>query len=428
MRIAIVLFDLLILYLLTGQSLIRRLAPRSYRIRAALKDYERLFRHVLRADRDVMPAQRLTRLQAAVAEVRAARRARDRVQTEALLADLHERSHELVPRPRGGWCKEYFEVFAVVLAVVFGFRSLFLQPFKIPTGSMQPTLYGIHFVHQQQVVMPRPVGRFFQWLNYSRRYVDAVVTRAGYLEEIRSAKPAIPFFPVTVVRIGGVEYRLPGKIETVLHPDYCRKISRFTRSGRSRIETLYFAEGEVLARGCLELGDHLFVDRVSLSFREPRRGDITVFLTDGITDMDGGGLGGRYYIKRLAGLPGDEIRIQDHRLFVRQPGETDFRLVDESVSPAFPRIYGFTGGYRGYCHYAGSRYLLTPEDTFTVPADQYFMLGDNSENSKDSRFWGTVPRANLLGRACVVWWPFSRRWGTTDRVEPVDSPTPPTRS
>jgi signal peptidase I len=53
------------------------------------------------------------------------------------------------------------------------------------------------------------------------------------------------------------------------------------------------------------------------------------------------------------------------------------------------------------------------------------MLGDNSENSRDSRFWGTAPRRNLIGRACFVWWPFLRRWGLVDRLEPLDVPSPP---
>ena len=58
-----------------------------------------------------------------------------------------------------------------------------------------------------------------------------------------------------------------------------------------------------------------------------------------------------------------------------------------------------------------------------VPAGCYFMLGDNSQFSLDSRFFGAVPRKNLVGRSWFVFWPFSRRWGFTDNLEPIDEPT-----
>jgi len=429
--------DLILFWFLFGQSLLRRLAPGRVRRRRMLRDFETHLRRRLRFDRDLMTPRDQNAIWEAVERLKAARENIDPEAVEKAVAEAEQTAGPILRRRSKPWFGEYFEVFAVVLAIVFGFRTLFLQPFKIPTGSMQPTLYGVHFVPVDQPIRLGPVGRFFEYLHYSRRYVDVTVRKSGWYEGMRPAPPPAPpgfpprmfgilgyFFPSTIVRIAGEEYVLPGRPENVV-----RYLPAFQKARSLRedagLEGLYFRQGEVLARGYLELGDHLFVDRTRYGFAEPRRGDITVFLTDGIHDVGGGPLGGRYYIKRLVGLPGDELRIKDHRLYVRPKGEQEFRLVDERDTPAFRRIYSFRGGYRGYCHFPGSAYLTGPDDTFTVPPDQYFMLGDNTENSKDSRFWGTVPRKNLVGRALFVWWPFSRRWGLVDRVEPLPLPTPP---
>jgi signal peptidase I len=211
---------------------------------------------------------------------------------------------------------------------------------------------------------------------------------------------------------------------------YVPQISEFRRSYQPG-KSLYFAEGTVLASGWLELGDHLFVNRTRYCFAEPQRGDVTVFLTDGIRDEEGRALGGRYYIKRLVGLPGDKIRIRNHKLYLCPAGQADFVEATDGIGPGFSRVTSLRGGYRGYCHFPSTPphncpFLTTDDDVFTVPPGRYFMLGDNSENSKDSRFWGTVPRTNLIGRAAFTWWPFSRRWGFVDVAEPADFASPPT--
>ena len=112
------------------------------------------------------------------------------------------------------------------------------------------------------------------------------------------------------------------------------------------------------------------------------------------------------------------------------PRDTEFKLAGGAVQRAFDRIYSFKGGYRGYSNpdpkRTNAQYLTGPDDVFELKKDEYFLLGDNSENSADSRFWGVVPRRNIVGRATFVYWPFSRRWGTSDRVEPEDFPSLPT--
>jgi signal peptidase I len=71
------------------------------------------------------------------------------------------------------------------------------------------------------------------------------------------------------------------------------------------------------------------------------------------------------------------------------------------------------GGYGGYSNPspADAYYLTDPDATYTVPAEHYFAMGDNSFNSFDSRYWGPVPQENLMGRGLFVYWPFLPHWG-----------------
>jgi signal peptidase I len=118
---------------------------------------------------------------------------------------------------------------------------------------------------------------------------------------------------------------------------------------------------------------------------------------------------GTHYIKRLVGMPGERISIDPPWLKVN--GEKV--MEPESIA----RIARQEDGYAGYqlVHFRAlttSRYALRkPSDFVPVEAHRYFVLGDNTRNSKDGRYWGTVPESNMVGPAWVVYWPFSSRWG-----------------
>jgi signal peptidase I len=149
------------------------------------------------------------------------------------------------------------------------------------------------------------------------------------------------------------------------------------------------------------------VDKFSYHFRKPARGEVFVFLTEYI-DIPGYGISGpppmkpsQFYIKRLGGLPGDELRIDAPELFHNG---------HRAEEPGFVRVMqgsyeNPSDEYRGYSNTIG--YILrSPDSAFRVPAQKYFALGDNSYNSSDSRAWGTVPQENLMGPGLFVYWPF----------------------
>ncbi len=114
--------------------------------------------------------------------------------------------------------------------------------------------------------------------------------------------------------------------------------------------------------------------------RQPKRGDVVVFIYPEDKSKD--------FIKRLVGLPGDIVEIKGGSVYINDK---------PAPEPIFNQIYYYNRGQLGL---AGEKLV--------VPLDSYFVLGDNSATSKDSRYWGFVPKNNLLGQAMVIYWPPQR--------------------
>jgi len=133
----------------------------------------------------------------------------------------------------------------------------------------------------------------------------------------------------------------------------------------------------------VQTGDRLLIDRLTYRFRDVHRGDIVVFTGHGPVPL----------LKRVVGLPGDTLSIVDGRLYVNgAPAPDSFvRTVDGVREPTLPGPDP-----------AAPWSLHKP---YTVPAGAYFMMGDNRTDSGDSRYWGTVTRGQILGRAFFVYWP-----------------------
>ena len=421
-----IIFDILLFVVWPGHYIYQKfLSSHRHRQRCSLKMVVSQTLYRIRWDRDRFTAKQQETLTAINEEARQRLdKPLDVKETNAFLETAVKRIKQTVPKHTYRRSKEILELLVVVIGVVMGIRALFLQPFKIPTGSMQPTLSGIHFAALDEVDVSW-WEKVLHYTNGSRRYVDETVSQSarvwhdpkkGMVNDRAIQKNMLIFFPSTVWRHSSISYTLPGTRDVVGKYLATYRIEHYPE------DYLNLKSGETLARGYLELGDHLFVNRSIYNFTEPKRGDITVFTTDDIL-YKRKALRGRFYIKRLVGLPGDTLRIRDHRLYVTEAGSDKEVALDSSFHPAFDRIYSFKGDYRGYS-YAGS--LSSESNEVTLDADEYWLMGDNSENSLDSRFWGPVPRRNIVGRADFVYWPFSRRWGFTDLAEPLDFESPPT--
>ncbi len=135
-----------------------------------------------------------------------------------------------------------------------------------------------------------------------------------------------------------------------------------------------------------------------LSVGEPRRGDVVVFRWPKNPSED--------FIKRIVGLPGDTVRVQGNQLFI-DGKRVPHHYIGPYLGPRSPGPYA-AGLYREKLGTHEHDILLmnevpVPSGTYHVPKGHYFVMGDNRDNSDDSRMWGFVPEKDLVGRAFLIW-------------------------
>jgi len=202
----------------------------------------------------------------------------------------------------------------------------------------------------------------------------------------------------------------------------------------------FLAQNRVIPSGSMKntllVGDHLLVDQITLApsaswmplirYREPRRGDIVVFFKPvyqpGIDATDAGGTP-QYtaLVKRLIGVPGDHIHLRNGIVFVNgvaqpvgfaQPTTTDNFNEFLDDFPAVPPTEA-SGATESWAVNFSS---YIQDGDLVVPPGMYFMMGDNRHNSLDSRFWGFVPRANIIGRPLINYWSFEATEGEYEKT------------
>jgi signal peptidase I len=160
----------------------------------------------------------------------------------------------------------------------------------------------------------------------------------------------------------------------------------------------------------VQVGDHLLVDKLSYSpagfvsrhflpYTDPKRGDIIVFRYP--MDIQ------QNYVKRVIGVPGDHIRVVDKVVYVN--GKP---LQEPYVQHVFPGIEPYRDNFPSAPYglvVDRARHMLEEHVSggeLVVPANNYFAMGDNRDNSLDSRYWGFVPRENIIGKPLVIFWSY----------------------
>ena len=375
-----------------------------------IKSFKKLIKHALVRDDDILTdssKEEIKKIQTELFKLNSL----DREKAVSSLTKLSTRFNKVMPSKNWKIVREYAEIIVVALTVAFGVRALYIQPFKIPTSSMQPTLFGIHYVDKN--VVPD----IFQPINYalySTQRAKLITDTGGSFNGFYPPFARYVIFPWSALEIGMTKYSLPGTQQKV--SEYCFESLPKSNGGYR------FPDNYSLSNGWLSQGDHLFVNRFSYHFSNPKRGDIVVFTTEGIyNDATGKELSeiGFYYVKRLIGMPGDTLKVINNVIQVKTAYSNKFIPITNFNIKAINRIYSDKGGYQG--HFAVGRFAEGKE--VKIPDNSYFMLGDNSFASSDGRYWGFVPKRNIVGKAFFVFWPFTRRWGIADSAKPLNVPT-----
>jgi signal peptidase I len=387
---------------------------------AMSKHVQKLLNH----QRDILSLPAVSAIEAGIADLRSAiDRNVPKESLEKQMEKLEETANKwLKPYPNAAW-RENVEVLLVALTVAMGIRTFFLQPFKIPTGSMQPTLFGVTSApdlsrgydptmesRREPLVIPTGWQRVREWFA-GASYIHVVAEEDGDLKAVDPPTRFLIFNLWQNLVVGDRTYRI------WFPPDYGQPHLQ-DRAGLRYGQ--FFHKGEDIVRLKVSAGDHLFVDRVTYNFRPPQRGEIIVFETRGIPSLPQD----QFYIKRMVAMSTEKVQIGDDRHLVINGSRLD------ASTPHFETVYSFDPKQRpresqfsGHVNehvvkefYPNSYLPLAPlfpdsSTAFNVRPDHYMVMGDNTMNSLDSRSWGDFPASNVIGKSFFVYWPITERFG-----------------
>lgn len=345
---------------------------------------------------------------------------KDKKKVEESARVLNDTCGEAVPVLENAKITENIEAILVCLVLVLGFKAFILKPFRIPTGSMQPSLNGViatpveewgdeatlwNYRDREVVNRPGFVNRVIDRFVFGTKYLDIKAKEDAKLVPVNGRvwhpKSFLNLFNWTEANLStGSKLRIGVSRRESIDPGSPFNLRKKFADGK-------IEKNEVIARGRVRTGDFVVVNRMAYHFRKPKRGEVFVFGTKGIRGikLDDQRMGSIHYIKRLAGVPGDklEVKFSEEDVGKRFPQGQLYVNDEKAKETGLKKVMEGEGLYRGY---GPGRYA-----NYSLKDRQYWALGDNSHSSLDSRAWGYVPEENITGSASFVLWPFGPHWG-----------------
>ncbi|MDE6432198.1 MAG: signal peptidase I, partial [Opitutales bacterium] len=325
------------------------------------------------------------------------------------------------------------EVILVASIIAIAIRAFFLQTFQIPTNSMHPTYHGVTTTLREQATPASRTMKICNKLFNGTSSFDIVAEHTGSIEiplfansnfnhdaagivqfELHKVRKFFGLIPaqerVYSIKIGRETQKIHLPYAYSIDSAFLKKFGLGATSWqklydehpekfRVTPDAIFFKPGysvkadDNLVNFDVVCGDMLFVNKLAYHFRRPKIGEAIVFRTEQIKNIPGNP---HYFIKRLVGKSGDEIQLRNDTLLRNYQPIRGSEIFDKEVNKV--------DGYPGYTA-VGS---LKDRNIVKVPQKKYFVLGDNSPDSGDSRFWGFVPQTEVTGTPLFIFYPINR--------------------